>query len=126
MSFTDPLGLERFIGEDRANEFLRKNGCNSEKAWDDVRQHRYTYRGLREQDRNAEHYLLARYKGEANSYNWGLYHAGTTGYHTWKFWSNALLREKSPFRGSPVSFDEMMSGHYGSNDGLWGSPCGCN
>ena len=30
LSYTDPTGLERFFGEDRANEFLRKYGCNSE------------------------------------------------------------------------------------------------
>jgi uncharacterized protein RhaS with RHS repeats len=125
LSFTDPLGLERFFGEDRANEFLRNNGCNSERAWEALRQHRNTYPGLREADRNGEHYLYARYNVEANSYNWGVFHVATTGYHTTKFWSNALLGGKSPFRGSPATSDEMMAGHYGANDGLWGSPCEC-
>jgi hypothetical protein len=89
----------------------------------DIRNHRYTYPGLREVDRNAEHYLYALYKVQQNPYSWGLLHLATTGYHTWKFWNNALLRGKSDFRGSPPTPDEMMAGHYGANDGLWGLPC---
>ncbi|WP_279905440.1 MULTISPECIES: RHS repeat-associated core domain-containing protein, partial [unclassified Pseudomonas] len=125
-SSQDPvLSDERFYGERRAMEVLKNNDCDANKAWHDIRKHRYTYRGLREADRNAEHYLFALSEVRDNSYNWGVMHLMTTGYHVTKFYTNLLGGDHSPYRGSPPSYDEMLAGHMGSQDGLFGVPCKC-
>lgn len=41
-----------------------------EEAWWAARQHRNTYKGLNEADRNAEHYLYAFYNVSNDSYKW--------------------------------------------------------
>ncbi|MEX8513945.1 MAG: RHS repeat-associated core domain-containing protein, partial [Leptothrix ochracea] len=46
VSFVDPLGLERFLGEDKAVDFLRQNKCNTQKAWEHLQMYRKSYPGL--------------------------------------------------------------------------------
>ena len=127
LMFIDPFGLERFYGEDRVNELLKKNQCDPEIAWYEILEHRKTYKGLREADRNAEHYLYARYQVKDYSYNWAPMHINTMGYYLYKLGNNIINGEKSPFVGSPPSIDEALSGYHGSNDGLFGgdNPCSC-
>jgi hypothetical protein len=122
----DPFGLERFFGEDRANEFLRRYGCDTKRAWQALQGLRQTYPGLREDDRNGEHYLYARWKVEQNSYEWGVYHVLNVGYETLKFYDNVTFPRSSSYRQSPATSDEFFAGFYGANDGLWGSPNPCN
>lgn len=111
------LRKERFYGEKVAYDYLANNNFIPDKAWSELREHRNTYKGLREDDRNAEHYLYAL----AAVYNkdepeWkmkvanGLYVGGKT-------IINEVLGDKSPWRGSPSTFDETKAGHLGSEDG---------
>ena len=114
---------EDFYGRHTAMEYLKKHNNDAEAAWDDIRKHRYTYRGLRETDRNAEHYLYALYQVRENSYKWGVFHELLTpGYHTIKFWTNAIFQSYSPYRDSPPTKDELLSGYKGANEGLYGIP----
>lgn len=121
------MGTQRFRGEDRAMEYLKKYGCDTKKAWAHARFDRNQYPGLNEPDRNAEHYLWSRAEVEGNSYNWGVMHVLTTGYSITKSVVNVVAGGKSPFRGSPPDLDEMKAGHAGANDGLFGgrNPCDC-
>lgn len=128
--FAGDNGGERFFGEKVAMAALSINNDNAHAAWDAMRAHRKTYPGLREQDRNAEHYLYALDKVRRESYLYGPFQTFTTGYNAAKFWVNALGeagkiavgKNYSPFRGTPPSTDELKAGYFGANDGLYGIP----
>lgn len=119
---------DRFLGEDTAMQYLLDNGDDSYLAWDLIRQHRNTYAGLRETDRNAEHYLYALYKVRENNQQWGTFHVLTYGYSSYKIYLNLIGHTTeslvgnniSPTRGSPATWDELLAGYYGTNDGLYG------
>lgn len=118
------LPTERFLGDNTAMRYLVENNCDAEKAWSALRQHRYTYPGLIESDRNAEHYLFAVSEVNKNSYAWAPLHIMTDGYSGWKAMLNFPLWKKwSPYKGSPVTWVEIKAGHYGSQDGLFGTGC---
>lgn len=90
--------------------------------------HRYSYQGLIESDRNAEHYLYALSKVHDNSYAWGQMHILTAGYGSVKGVANGVGKiteaifgsNISPYKGSPVTSGQMKAGHLGAQDGLFG------
>ncbi|MGO2341054.1 MAG: hypothetical protein ACTH5M_10730 [Psychrobacter sp.] len=119
---------DRFLGEDTAMQYLRDNSDNANLAHERIRNHRNTYAGLRETDRNAEHYLYALYKVRENNQQWGTFHVLTYGYSSYKIYLNLIGHTTeslvgnniSPTRGSPATWDELLAGYYGTNDGLYG------
>ena len=119
---------DRFLGEDTAMQYLRDNSDNANLAHERIRNHRNTYAGLRETDRNAEHYLYALYKVRENNQQWGTFHVLTYGYSSCKVYLNLIGHTTeslvgnniSPTRGSPATWDELLAGYYGTNDGLYG------
>ncbi|WP_250633504.1 RHS repeat-associated core domain-containing protein [Pinirhizobacter soli] len=132
LSNSDPLGLD-FYGKSLAQAYLCAFG---QAAWDRIRQDRNKAQGAvvpgqrSEALRNAEHYLWARQEVTANAYQWGPMIAATVGYHTTKFYANAGGGQwpfgASPYRGSPVTPDELEAGIEGANDGLFGGTPSCN
>ena len=119
---------DRFLGEDTAMQYLLDNGNDADLAHGLILNHRKSYRGLRETDRNAEHYLWALYSVRANNQQWGVFHVLTYGYSGLKIYLNLIGHTTesitgtniSPKRGSPATWDEFLGGYYGTNDGLFG------
>lgn len=118
----------RFLGEDVAKRLLSEHNNDADAAWRAIRNHRNTYKGLREKDRNAEHYLYALNEVQQNSYKFAQMHILTLGYSGFKSTSNSIgyIAEEifgsntSPYRDSPVTTDEYLAGYYGIQDGLFG------
>lgn len=123
-------GGERFYGEKVALGMLAKFNDNAGLAWEEILAFRKTYKGLREQDRNAEHYLDALSQVRYDNKKWGTYQISTPLYHIAKFYSNVAgkLNENlggnnfSRFRGSPPTIDELKAGYFGANDAINGIP----
>ena len=119
---------DRFLGEDTAMQYLLDNGNDADVAHGLLYAHRQTYAGLREADRNAEHYLWALHNVRKNNYQWEPFHILTYGYSGLKLYLNLIGHTTesvtgsniSPYRGSPATWDEFLGGYYGTNDGLFG------
>lgn len=119
---------ERFIGENVACRYLKEADDNASKAWSSIRNHRNTYAGLREEDRNAEHYLYALNEVRSGDSSWVKMNILTDGYSIYKGGLNALQTAtfgyfKSPFKGSPATWSENLSGHLGADDAIFGVKC---
>lgn len=119
---------DRFLGEAMAMRFLIANNDNADLAWSQIRNYRNSYPEMREDVRNAEHYLYSLNEVRKNSYEWGLMHAKTVGYSVVKGAVNIIGvldepysgRNNSPFRNSPATIEEVKAGSIGANDGLYG------
>lgn len=115
-----PNGLvrqERFFGEKMAYDYLANNDFDPSRAWSDARQHRNTYKGLREDDRNAEHYLYALMtvmNGDEPA--WRMQTANAM-YCVAKNDTNIIMGDKSPWRETTCTADELKAGHLGARDG---------
>ena len=129
-------GKQRFLGESTAMKYLIEADNNAGLAWERLRAHRDTYKGVRQVDRNAEHYLYALYDIRSrdgafdksfayNSYQFIL----TPGYELAKATTNGAGKVTkfvsgkniSPFsRDNPATFDEYLAGYYGAEDALYG------
>lgn len=133
--YIDPLGLERFLGDDLAQQYLNDSGGDGGDAWNDIRGDRDSTKPVvpgsagsdhSEEIRNAEHYLYSYSEVQDNSYYWGPMHTLTTGYNTVKFWSNVAeywgegVGIDSPWTYSMPTSDELDAGYAGANDALFG------
>ncbi|ULJ60067.1 hypothetical protein [Wielerella bovis] len=121
-----------------AQEYLNKNNCNPKEAWEAARKHRDSYSGLIEEDRNAEHYLHAldevhnsHLDNKSKGRVWMemvtvtyLYSGGKAFSNAGGHFTNLFYENISPFRGSPVTSQEIMAGLQGAMDGYSGSFAG--
>lgn len=121
---------DRFLGEYMAMRFLIASDNDAGLAWSRIRSYRNSYKEMREDVRNAEHYLYSLNEVRKNSYEWGLMHVRTIGYSSVKGTINTLGvldepysgKNNSPFRKSPATIEEIKAGSIGANDGLYGVP----
>jgi RHS repeat-associated protein len=121
-----------FLGKNLAHDYLDRYNGNGGSAWSAIRNDRNSNVPViigsnsgssSEAMRNAEHYLYQYSEVQNNSYNWGLAHVLTVGYHTTKFWANTaeyynLLN--SPYTYTIPTSDELISGFEGANEALFG------
>ena len=111
------LRQERFYGEKLAYDYLAGNDFNPGMAWGEARNHRNTYKGLREDDRNAEHYLYALSTVMNKDEPAWRMQAANAMYCVAKNDLNIILGDESPFRETTCTADELKAGHYGARDG---------
>ena len=97
-----------------ANQYLHLYGNN---AWEKIRADRLAIQNasgrLDQTYREAEHFLYALiYMSKEEG--WLVTAIATEGYWVTKAISNLLLQDASPWRGSPVSWDQLIAGLYGN------------
>ncbi|QLB40521.1 DUF2345 domain-containing protein [Mannheimia pernigra] len=105
---------DRFLGEYMAMRFLIASDNDAGLAWSRIRSYRNSYKEMREDVRNAEHYLYSLNEVRKNSYEWGLMHVRTIGYSSVKGTINTLGvldepysgKNNSPFRKSPATIEK--------------------
>ena len=97
-----------------ANVYLALYGAG---AWDEIRKDRTAIQQVSGQlnptYREAEHFLYALQHSTPEN-GWFVSVMLTEGYWVIKALSNAILQSNSPWSGSPVSFDQLIAGLYGS------------
>ena len=97
-----------------ANQYLHLYGNN---AWEKIRADRLAIQNasgrLDQTYREAEHFLYALiYMSKEEG--WLVTAIATEGYWVTKAISNLLLQDASPWRGSPVSWEQLIAGLYGN------------
>jgi RHS repeat-associated protein len=115
----DPSGLD---WRSKACDFLRRNQGDTLNAWIDANSEREW--GDDSQDlADAEHYLYARWAVETNPYQWGVFYVTAPGY--------AVAKALTPRRWwggrtSDSTWEQVVAGITGANDGLFGSSLDCD